>query len=252
MQIDTWIHQDLSHILVITDDGIINVHQFETEKYGLYRFSNCTDNSINNINTEIYKPVDATYTLSYYTVKPRTGSNSKHICTAKIPNHRVHFDDIKEAIQSSVNPKLYMNINIIDPNIIMEPGQFTITFFSDGGVKANKAGFGLVASIQEKIVLDNRFKLPQIYNEYTSHCSEALGVYSALNTFLAIVKFRTQINNSSSNTSSALFLCDNESVVKTVNKIQRHGTKTKDFLSPDFDVLNAINTVWSTLKQQSI
>jgi hypothetical protein len=50
----------------------------------------------------------------------------------------------------------------------------------------------------------------------------------------------------------ALFLCDNESVVKTVNKIQQYGTKTKDYLSPNFNVLNAINTVWRILKQQGI
>jgi hypothetical protein len=69
IKIDTWIHQDQSHILILNDDGKINAYQFKSEKYGLHYYSHYTDTNISNINTRIYQPVDIQITASNYIVK---------------------------------------------------------------------------------------------------------------------------------------------------------------------------------------
>jgi hypothetical protein len=45
--------------------------------------------------------------------------------------------------------------------------KFQIIFCSNGCVRDNIAGFGVVASIEEKIIQHNKQILPETYNKYT-------------------------------------------------------------------------------------
>jgi hypothetical protein len=115
-----------------------------------------------------------------------------------------------------------------------------LVFCSDGGVSNDIAGYGVVGSLNNNIIITNKCKLPTIFNKYTSHRSEACGVLSAIIHVQAIVKYQKMkgINNQKIH---ALLLCDNETVTKTLNKTKYYKPSIKDYFSPDFDIIDEIS-----------
>jgi hypothetical protein len=118
--------------------------------------------------------------------------------------------------------------------------EMNLVFCSDGGAANNVAGYRLVGCLENQTIMTNKYKLPLIYNKYTSHQSEACGVLSAIMHVQAIVQYqkmkgiiKQQIN--------ALLLCDNETVTKTLNKTNYQRPSIKDFYSADYDIINEIS-----------
>jgi hypothetical protein len=111
--------------------------------------------------------------------------------------------------------KLLLNTKIFNMNEINDLLDITINFCSDGGVKHNIAGFGIVASINNIIILKNKQRLKSTYNKFTSHRSEAVGMLAAINTLYAIQSFLKKERNTIK--INATLLCDNESVIKSLN-----------------------------------
>jgi hypothetical protein len=63
-------------------------------------------------------------------------------------------------------------------------------FCSDGGLKLNNGGLGVVASINQGLVLETLFKQPRNYNQYTSHRCEEMGLLNAILIFEAITHYQ--------------------------------------------------------------
>jgi hypothetical protein len=97
--------------------------------------------------------------------------------------------------------------------------------------------YGVVGSINTTVVLETNFKLPRIFNDYTSHRCEAMGILSAITIFEAIQRFRKKFRKTKNFSTSAIFYCDNEAVTITTNKHHKFGTTTKDYYKPDFDII---------------
>jgi ribonuclease HI len=93
-------------------------------------------------------------------------------------------------------------------------------------------------------------KLHKIYNSYTSHRSEAWGVYSTMKLIEFIKIFRKQHNNN--NKLKITILCDNKAVVDTINKIRHMKPTCKDYYSADFDIIDEIRVLWKKLQGQQI
>jgi hypothetical protein len=104
-----------------------------------------------------------------------------------------------------------------------------IVFCSDSGVNNNIAGFGLVARIDNQVVLQNMKKLGDIYNKYTFHQCEAMGLLCAVSTLEAIVLYQESIIATEYIT-KLIILCDNETVINTINKLKYNNTVLKGSL----------------------
>jgi hypothetical protein len=66
-------------------------------------------------------------------------------------------------------------------------GELKLTICSDGGVRNNIAGFGVIVTIKHQPIMTIKHRLPHIYNTYLSHRSEAFGVLSALQVVSAVL-----------------------------------------------------------------
>jgi hypothetical protein len=130
---------------------------------------------------------------------------------------------------------------------IITKNNVEIVFCSDGGLKLNNGGLGIVASIDKVIVLETFFKLPRNYNDYTSHRCEAMRLLNAILIFKTINHYRKESNHTKNYQTSAIFYCDNKAVTITANKHQYAGTSTKDYYKADFDIISKINMIWTSL-----
>jgi hypothetical protein len=143
-------------------------------------------------------------------------------------------------------------IKIINMVKLIEEKNLEMEFLSDGGLKSNIGGSGVVASIASITVLETQFKLPKIYEEYTLHRCKALGLLNSVMLFEKLQYFRKTYKTTKLFKTNAIFYCDNKAVTKTVNKHKQHGTNTKDFCKPSFDVIAKIIRTWTKISKQFV
>jgi hypothetical protein len=72
-----------------------------------------------------------------------------------------------------------------------------MVFCRDGGARDNQAGFGMVDSINDEIVIQSHQHLHEIYNRYNSHQSKAWGILGLLYLLDLTIQYREiqQIDN---------------------------------------------------------
>jgi hypothetical protein len=108
-----------------------------------------------------------------------------------------------------------------------------LVFSTDGGVKENNAGFGMVGGFDGYIDIQCYQRPHDIYNNYSSHWSEAWGILGTFYLLKLIIKYRNIQKNSTK--MSILILCDNKALINTLKKLTYHTLSIKAFKSADFD-----------------
>jgi hypothetical protein len=83
------------------------------------------------------------------------------------------------------------NMTKTNDYLLLKKNKINLILCSNGGVKNNIAGFGIVASCEGKIIMEGKQKLPRIYNQYTSHISEDFGILTA---FKLLIYLLSEIN----------------------------------------------------------
>jgi hypothetical protein len=116
---------------------------------------------------------------------------------------------------------------------------------TDGSVKDSKATYSFVISLSKTNVSDSVKgggllpPSPQYMDQY-SKCTEAAALLSGLRW---VQKLLDQFPNHTDSQPSALPIpIDNDSVVRDVARTLKDDTPTFDYLSPDYDILQAIRT----------
>jgi ribonuclease HI len=143
-------------------------------------------------------------------------------------------------LQSIIKNIRFYNINSGEPW-----NNDQIIFCSDGGAQNNKGSFGIVASINEEIILRNKNRIPIVYNEANSHCSEAFGMLGALLSYNNLRRYATKTQLMIPK--NIKIVCDNSSLVDTVNKYRIRKRMTKYYYSADNDVITEILYMVNTL-----
>jgi uncharacterized protein YpiB (UPF0302 family) len=105
--------------------------------------------------------------------------------------------------------------------------------------------------VDNEIILQNKQRVPEIYNDITSHRSEAYGILCAIKTLETIIEY-IKFCKGNIKCITSLLLCDNESVVKTLNTYKYNKPTMKDFYSADHDIINNIRQIWKKLKRNNI
>jgi hypothetical protein len=114
-----------------------------------------------------------------------------------------------------------------------------VTICSDGGAKAGKGSFGISLVSNNKVVLECFNIIQSSYEEANSHRSEAVGVLVTLKIIELIHQYMQEIKEVT-HPHQMIILCDNGSVVKTINKIQGQRYSLKQQYAANMDVLRAI------------
>jgi hypothetical protein len=148
--------------------------------------------------------------------------------------------------QDPYTQEIFGKMEIIDKTFLKIRTKLEMVFCSDGGVRENRAGFGMVGSVEGKIVVECHHRLHEIYNDYNSHRSEAWGILSMelITEYRMIQQLNTEMTFS--------VLCDNKSVVDTLNITRYHKPSIKNYKSADFDIIDTIRQKWSKFTQMNI
>jgi hypothetical protein len=141
-------------------------------------------------------------------------------------------------------------LEFIDKSFLKTRNNLEMVFCSDGGVKENRAGFGMVGSYEEKIVVRCHKHLHNIYNNYSSHRSEAWGLLGIFCLIGLIYEYRTKQQITS--VMGLQLLCDNKALAKTLNKLKNQTPSIKDYKSADFDLIETIRIKWKQLRTDGI
>jgi hypothetical protein len=91
-------------------------------------------------------------------------------------------------------------------------------------------------------------RIPEIYEEANCHRSEALGILTSLVIIDIIDQYISKISKEFQYPYQIRLICDNESVVRTINKMKNNKLTLKQQYSPNIDVLRAIIVKLITLK----
>jgi hypothetical protein len=245
----TWIHKYEQHLIVKQNTGLWGFYRLDRRKLGKLFYSNKMYKCIFLESNKDYKPVDIQHNKSEYVVHERS------ITTFNINKTELPIELKKHSIWHLIRQDHYLqdmfeNLAISDKTFLKNTTKTEMIFCCDGGVRDDKAGFGVVGSIAGKIVLQYRKRLPNIYNDYNSHRSEAWGLLSVFYFIELIVKYRKiqQLNTEM----SILIICDNKSVVETINTLQNYSPSIKSYNSADFDIIDTIRKKWKTITNKNV
>jgi hypothetical protein len=138
------------------------------------------------------------------------------------------------------------NYSQIEINEILNNNKFLIG--SDGGVRQQRAGIGIVTTTNMTTILHNAVRIPETYNDMTSYRCEAVGILGAIYTYISIQVVRQHMGLDTRD-GILTIICDSESVVKIINKMKRTQPTTKFFYSVDadiiYEILMAIKLIWN-------
>jgi hypothetical protein len=107
---------------------------------------------------------------------------------------------------------------------------------SDGGLRRSIAGVGIVTTTRNTTILTNSLRIQTSYNDMTSYRCEAIGILGALYTYINIQEVRKRLGHDTS-LGILNILCDNEGVIKVINKMKRTKPTTKLYYSSASDII---------------
>jgi Tfp pilus assembly pilus retraction ATPase PilT len=105
---------------------------------------------------------------------------------------------------------------------------------SDGGLKAQKGGYGVIIQLHSQIIIKSKSRIPNTYIDLNSHRCESF-IISALSQVVQIQLFKESKHTCSPIKST--IMCDNLAVVNTINKLRHCKPCLKDYFKPDSDCI---------------
>jgi ribonuclease HI len=208
-----------------------------------------------SINWNEYSPIDYEENVKFIWTVSR---NYKILYNVPKKVHTTSNIDLTMGLQcfiSKQNPygvlRLIKNTIIDNEELLLNNFRHGITFCSDGGARYGKGSYGLTSIIQNQTVLRCFNRVHEIYEETNSHRCEALGILATLILIETIDSYTRMKKLLETYPYKIRLLCDNESVVKTINKIKNNKLTLKQQYSANIDVLRAIKIKIKTLEQRN-
>jgi hypothetical protein len=140
-----------------------------------------------------------------------------------------------ESIYSRIHTRferynLLFNNKVFNSHLKERTNAMNINICSDGGVMNNIASFGLIVTNDEFIFMTIQQHLPDIYNDSSSHRSEAYGILNAVQLLHLINKYISTFHNNLNHIINVKVWCDNKAVVNTVNKFNKKSQLLKTII----------------------
>jgi hypothetical protein len=126
-----------------------------------------------------------------------------------------------------------------------------ITICTDGGLRQNKGGFGVILSINKNIAIKGVKRVKEKFNYMTSYRTEALGILAGLYLYKRMQKY-LQVKDIAMDYNEITLICDNESVITNINKIKKYKMNQKIMYTADADVFLEIQQCLKDIDKQVI
>jgi ribonuclease HI len=225
--------------LIVRDEqtNLWSAHPISHSMRSTYFFHRDTSMEMPIINEQEYDQTDANIHENYYQVNKRNIKSTNYI---QQRNRTITQDESLEEFISSPkqwHSKLTKNVTIFDEEEVLQSNRIVIS--TDGGVATGKGSFGVVMSIEEKVVVENYSRIPEAYNEMHSYRSKGMGILCGLTIYkeiiqYALLKYKT-VNNRQIRIES-----DSQSMVDKVKKLKGRKLSQKDHNDKDMDVIAEI------------
>jgi hypothetical protein len=124
---------------------------------------------------------------------------------------------------------LFKNTTIYNESGLLLTDETPYIVCSDGGLKDNRDGFGLIVQRNNKIVLQNQCRIPMVYENLSSHRREGFGIISALAHLTQLQLYKER--NKNMTPLCATIVCDNMAIVTITQSNMKYKTKPKKLLS---------------------
>jgi ribonuclease HI len=191
-------------------------------------------------NIQEYKPCDITWLNNRIRVKKRTLIQCRvHQERTENPIADNALIDLRTSIGKCINTKNTKFSTI--PSIVEI--QEEICICSDGGVKNNTPGVGIVTANGASIIATSKFKFDPEYNDIHSYRCEGIGLLGAVKMFQLIqIHYNSKVPGT---VKRARILCDNQSVVKVVNKYRTLKRNKNFFYESESEIiLEILQTIY--------
>jgi hypothetical protein len=208
------------------------------EQYSYYLFGKNTVSFMEEIDLNKFIPVDVSEDRGNYRVYSRNLA-----CIQFTPRYvtAVKKDSMINYIFSTLewsSPLLHYFSPKGTESVLVAPNA-NIQFCSDGALRNSIGGYGVVMSINERIVGSTKLKLEPTYNKFTSYRCEALDMLCALALYNKVQQY-TESHRGHREQASVTLFCDNEALVKVVNKWRMKPITPKYFYTQDADIIHEI------------
>jgi hypothetical protein len=213
-------------------------YNFTSRRYSYFFFDKATSEEMADFDLTSYFPVDYTENNLELRVCIRnlsrmliTSNSEQRVCVDSFQSYVRTTRDWKSPLLHSMQLYNQLRTGILS--------QDEIVICSDGGVRRSCAGFGVVMSNNNSIVASTNMLISPGHNAFTSYRSEAMGVLGAMVLYDRLQEFTLQRCGNRA-TVQVRFLCDNEALVKTLNKLRRRPITPKFYYLPDVDIIKEI------------
>jgi hypothetical protein len=247
------IHSSTNHIIVkeATSDTIWKQLNFSHNVRSKRYYTKSSIIEIDKISWNEYCPIEYeenekfTWTMNrnYYTTQSIKKNVSTLIPASTMTNLQTYIIKQPHGLQ-----RLIQNTSIKNEELLLHNFKRGITFCSDGGAKNGKGSFGVTSIINKYVALECYNRIPETYKEANCHRSEALGVLASLVIIDSIDQYISRRFECFQQPYQIRLICDNESVVRTINKIKNNKLTLRQHYSPNNDVLRAIKVKLLALK----
>jgi hypothetical protein len=239
------LHNTKQHILIWNHELQWTTHVLHHETYGTGHYNReSTTTTLQNPIINHYTPIDLNTTTKFHTVKYDDFFIFITTTTQFLQNPTINFQHFLENQLWSY--PIRPNIKILDQQLANKNTPMQLIICCDGGVKNNSAGFGISASINQVIFLETKAKLSDIYNEYTSHRAEAIGINYAIQISKALKRYQLSIHTQPPPITTIIY-CDNKNIINITNKNRfTNIIPLKSFYTPDFDIIHSTANLLKT------
>jgi hypothetical protein len=207
------------------------IHKKNTERRSRTFYSTNVLKYVKEINNKEYSPVDVCISSITISINTRL---IKKIQKPKEENIKV---TISETFENYINQTEHhlarilknMEVNEIEdiPNVL--------TLCSDGGVRNGKGGNGIVMSANDKIIMRNQSRIPNVYGELTSYQSEGYGILNAITSVNLMSEYL--MTKGKQIPEEIRVYCDNKSMIDTINKLKGRKLTLKQLYMAEIDII---------------
>jgi hypothetical protein len=185
-------------------------------------------------------PISYTDTKHFFSINGRKINQVKNPVIL-IPRENSRMNSLQDYFCGDTNllSPLLTKIEVIDEQTARRTLLQGWSLCSDGGAKDGKGSFGIICTHQNKVILKCHNRVPVTYEDANCHRCEATGILVTLKIIeLSHQYVLGQDNNVQPH--DMRIICDNESVVNTINRIRGQKLTLKQHYSANMDVLRAV------------
>jgi Reverse transcriptase (RNA-dependent DNA polymerase) len=222
-------------------------------RYGTLHFNRHHYHTSRSIHLADYVPVDWSTSDESFIIHSRTIAKTTYLATPAISEvSYVSYEEFRNSQQEKWYNNLLNNLSFHNLSQHEFHNDNQIVIGSDGGLQNNSGSYGAVLAINNVILLSLNGRVPNNYNTLTPHRCEAYGVLSAIVLYAELSIYIQYKYDNRIKIANPVICCDNEALIKTLNKWKNRETSIKFHYAADADIIKQILVEYKSLRRNNI